>query len=142
MLVTLARPNYYSHLITPPLGIGYVAGYLREKGIECRVVDGLNLGLDAAAMADACAGSEIVGLTCLSDYYPEIVELTKLMKRRGQCVALGGPHASALPQETLDETGCDFVVVGEGEQTMAEIVAYVDAGGNGELPAGVVSSHG
>ncbi len=142
MLVALARPNYYTHLITPPLGIGYVAGYLRQEGIDCRIIDGLNLGLNTPALADACADADLVGFTCLTDFLPEVVDATKALKEMGKPVAIGGPHATALPQETLAQTGCDFVVVGEGEKTMAELARYVEAGRTGEPPAGVLAATG
>ncbi len=142
MQVALARPNYYTHLITPPLGVGSLSAYLRARGVECRLVDGLRDRLDADALARACEGADIVGLTCLSDFFPETIEAARALKAAGAVVVIGGPHASALPQETLEQTGADYVVVGEGEQTLAELVDYVRGGARGEPPAGVVAAAG
>ena len=137
MLVALVRPNYYTHLITPPLGIGYIAGYLRSHGVDCTVIDGLNRGLDTEALAAACEDADLVGISCLSDFLAETIDLTAALKARGKRVVIGGPHASALPKETVAETGADLVIVGEGEQTMAELVAYAEGGEQGTLPEGV-----
>jgi len=142
MRVVLTRPSYYTHLITPALGIGYIAGYMRHAGIECNIVDGLNLGLGTEALVQACADADLVGITCLSDYYLDTIELSRGLKATGKRVVIGGPHASALPQQTLQETGADFVAVGEGEQTLVELAAYVEAGGTGPPPEGVWAGNG
>ena len=140
MRITLTRPQYYTHLITPPLGIGYISAYVRRAGIECRIVDGLNLGLGASALADACAEADLVGISCLSDYFLDTIELAHALKARGKVVVVGGPHASALPEQTLRETGADFVAIGEAEQTMLELATYVDGGSKGKLPAGAMAA--
>ena len=141
MRVALVRPSYYTHLITPPLGIGYIAGYLRAVGIDCALIDGLNRGLGTQALANACEDADLVGISCLSDFLTETVELTEALKARGKRVVIGGPHASALPRETLAETGADLVIVGEGERTTAELAAYLEAGERGPLPEGVCAGN-
>ncbi len=126
MKVILTRPNYHSHLITPQLGMGYISSYLKANGIETEIIDGLNLSLTNAEIADRCASADLVGINCLSDYYPKVVELSHILKDRGHIVVIGGPHASVLPMETLAGTGADCVVVGEGEQTMLELVEALE----------------
>lgn len=121
MKVALTRPNYHSHLITPQLGLGYISSYIRERGFKSSIIDGLNLGLTNGEIVQRCADADLVGINCLSDYYPKVVELAGLLKARGKRVVIGGPHASVLPRETLMGTGADFVVVGEGEETMHEL---------------------
>ena len=41
---------------------------------------------------------------------------------------IGGPHASAFPKETIEETDIDFVVMGEGEHRLLELTRSLDAG--------------
>ncbi|MBI5827548.1 MAG: radical SAM protein [Deltaproteobacteria bacterium] len=123
MKIALTRPNYHSHLITPQLGLGYISSYLKERGFRTSIIDGLNLGLTHAEIAQRCSDAGMVGINCLSDYYPKVVELTRALKDRGKIVVIGGPHASVLPRETLIGTGCDYVVVGEGEETMYELAS-------------------
>lgn len=125
MKVALTRPNYHSHLITPQLGLGYISSYLKERGFSTSIIDGLNLSLTNEEITDKCGDADIVGINCLSDYYPKVVELSKMLKSKGKKVVIGGPHASVLPKETLMGTGADFVVVGEGEETMHELVSCI-----------------
>src|SRR3989338_11421819 len=104
MKVVLARPNYHSHLITPLLGIGYVSSYLKSKGMDTAVIDGLNLSLSNKDIAGRCADADLVGINCLSDYYPEVADLSRALKSMGKKVVIGGPHATVLPYETLKGT--------------------------------------
>lgn len=142
MKVTLTRPNYHSHLITPQLGMGYISSCLKAGGFESSIVDGLNHSLSNGEVALRCADADLVGINCLSDYYPKVVELTKLLKDRGKKVVIGGPHASVLPRETLLGTGADFVVVGEGEETMLELAEAIRDGKPTEGIKGLITRDG
>ena len=120
--IALVRPNYDSHLITPPLGLGYLSSYLKNRGHESRIIDGLNLDYSTSEILDKCAGSDIVGINCLSAYFLEVIELSRQLKKRGFTVVIGGPHASALPEMTLEATRADYIIVGEGELTFWELI--------------------
>jgi anaerobic magnesium-protoporphyrin IX monomethyl ester cyclase len=119
--IVLVRPNYHSHLITPPLGLGYLSAYLKHKGFDCEIIDGLNLGLPAEEIIRRCRGASLVGINCLSAYFRKVVDLSRKFKANGFKVVIGGPHASALPELTLAETCADYVVCGEGEFTLFEL---------------------
>jgi hypothetical protein len=82
MNVALIRPNHPSHLITPHLGLGYLASYARARGHEVRIVDGLNAGMSRAELIDRCRFAEVVGITCLSAYFLEVIALTQALKGR------------------------------------------------------------
>ncbi len=120
--IVLTRPDYHSFLITPPLGLGYLASYLKRAGYDVTVIDGLNEGLRSDEIVARCAGADLVGISTLSAYFLETIALAKALKEQGHLVVIGGAHASALPDLTLDETGADFVVVGEGELSVLELV--------------------
>ena len=47
----------------------------------------------------------------------------------------GGPHPSGAPQETLEYF--DYVVLGEGEETLPELVSVLQKGGNPEQVRGI-----
>jgi len=120
--IALVRPNYDSHLITPPLGLGYLSSYLKNRGHESRIIDGLNLDYSTSEILDKCAGSNIVGINCLSAYFLKVIELSRQLKKRGFTVVIGGPHASALPEMTLEATRADYIIMGEGELTFWELI--------------------
>lgn len=128
MIVALARPNYKTHLITPPLGIGYLSAYLKKKGIEAKIIDGLNLNLTNEEIVRKCRGADVVGVSILSYYFLIAADLCRKLKKAGKVVVIGGPHVSALPRLSLRETKADHAVVGEGEKALLKIVRAVQAG--------------
>jgi len=44
-------------------------------------------------------------------------------------VIAGGPHPTAAPEEVMQQTAADLVCIGEGEQTLADVVRELLAGG-------------
>jgi len=138
--IILTRPNYNSHLITPPLGLGYLAAYLKSRGHDVKLIDGLNLEINNSQIAARCADSDIVGIYCLSAYFPQVKDLSRRLKAINKTVAIGGPHASVLPELTLKETGADFAVIGEGEITLSELVDALAKKQRTDLIPGVFSA--
>ena len=140
--IYIVRPRYYTHLITPPLALGYLSSALKMAGYQPLVIDGLNLGLSNKELADRCDGADVVGITCCTPFLSEVTDLTAQLKRRKAMVVIGGPHPTFLPQETRAQTGCDYIVVGEGEQTFPELLDSIAAGrGSDDIP-GVVGESG
>jgi len=126
MKIALIRPNYETHIITPPLGLGYISSYLKKFGYEVRFIDGLNLRLKNEEIVKRVGDCEVIGIGVLTDYYLEAKDLIKKLKEKGKIIVLGGVHPSVLPKETLEETGADFAVIGEGELTIAELAEKLE----------------
>jgi anaerobic magnesium-protoporphyrin IX monomethyl ester cyclase len=124
MKVVLLRPNYNSHIITPPLGLGYLASFLKSQGIEVKIIDALRDNLPAQiVVSKVLAGKpDAVGITCLTAFYKEATELSLSLKRHGQRVIIGGVHPTFMPAETLRDTQADAVVCGEGEIALLHLV--------------------
>jgi len=124
MKIVLVRPNYKSHIITPPVGLGYLASFLNSHDIAVKIIDGLrdDVGPDelATKVVDECA--DAVGITCLTAFYREAVELSLRLKRAGQRIIIGGVHPTFLPHQTLKDSGCDYIIAGEGELALLALV--------------------
>jgi radical SAM superfamily enzyme YgiQ (UPF0313 family) len=128
MKVVLARPNYKTHLITPPLGIGYLSSYLKSKDVPCQIIDGLNLNLTNSEIAQKCVSADVIGISILSNYFLKATDLSKKLKKMGKVVVVGGPHATALPQLTLTKTKADYLIIGEGEKALYKLIKAVREG--------------
>lgn len=121
MKIILTRPDYHTHLITPALNLGYLSAYLKRAGFQAQIIDALNLSLSSESLVSLARDADLVGIYALSDFYPQVKDLTRRLKEKGLRVVIGGPHASCLPEETLQDTGADFVVIGEGEETLLDL---------------------
>lgn len=117
MNLVLVRPNYDSHIITPPLGLGYLASYLKKHGIGATIIDGLRDRLTPEGLFERILAKkpDAVGITCLTAFYDQAVRLSRRLKHSGVPVILGGVHPTFLPRETLRDSRADYVLRGEGE---------------------------
>jgi len=142
--------KYYSFMRpTPPLGLMYIAGYLRKEGISARIHElgifdpaqavttqgRIRFGLDDAAIRGLIQKEKpkVVGLTCMySIYYRDVVDIARLVKSVDPSITtvLGGNHATAYWKHILKDPAVDVVVRGEGEETFAETCRALLAGGS------------
>jgi len=88
--------------------------------------------------------SPLVGIGGLVTEYGEVVRLVKVIKKAHeyQIVVLGGPLATTHSEELLVASGADVAVIGEGEQTIVELVNAIEQGSSRELIKGIVYQDG
>ncbi len=110
-----------------PLGILYLASFIREHGHEVRVVDGEIANLKASEVIrelEAFQG-ELVGISSTTVVFCRALELAKEIKRfhPDMPIVLGGSHVSSNAASALSHPEFDFGVIGEGEETLLELVS-------------------
>jgi radical SAM superfamily enzyme YgiQ (UPF0313 family) len=108
--------------LLPPLGLLTVAALL-PKDWKIRLVD---LNVRPLAEAD-WHGIDLLLVTGMLVQRESLLELLAEAKSRGIATAAGGAYPTTAPQEVLD-AGCDFLIQGEGENTIPEMVAAIAAG--------------
>lgn len=139
------RPSPHAK-VSPPLGLAYLAGYAREHGHQVEVLD-LNLsGYNPRRVSLALKrfAPQIVGISAFTETYPNAVLIARHVKDHDASirVIMGGPHPSILPAEVVAEGAVDFVAVGEGEETLVELAAVLEAQGDPGGVAGLVWKRG
>lgn len=115
-----------------PLGILYLAAYVRENGHEVKIFDG-TFAPDRTAF-DVALNSEqpdVVGISCLIPTRTTALDLADRAGAAGAMVIVGGPDPTADPQPYLAGHSIDVVVHHEGEQTIVSLLDLVDAGTTG-----------
>jgi radical SAM superfamily enzyme YgiQ (UPF0313 family) len=138
--------------VQPPLGLGYIAATLRREGHTVCVVDGVGegigrhtafregswiYGLPIDEIVDRIdADTEVLGVGIMfSNFWPVSRELIRALRARfpRAVIVCGGEHVTALPDFVLDEAPIDYAVLGEGEETLSELLAHL-ANAPGSLP--------
>lgn len=119
----------------PPQGIMILATYLRENGFSnVHCFDAQLDDLSPEQTVDQLVGMEpdIVGLTAWTDFWYPTWKTARLLRERMPHVKIimGGPHCMVYPELTLEHSDADFVVSGDGEDSLLELMKDI-TGGNG-----------
>ncbi|MFH0731777.1 MAG: radical SAM protein [Candidatus Omnitrophota bacterium] len=112
----------------PPLGLLYLAAYARKEypEIDIKVLDSpaLRIGLENLESSLSAFCPSVVGITVNTITFSAALKTAEIIKKLfPACIIIvGGPHASILPEEFLASPHIDMVVIGEGEETFAELL--------------------
>lgn len=115
-----------------PLGLGYLAAVLKQKGFEVRIIDACFEGIPIEELLKQIKeyDPDIVGIGCLTHILRSAIELAgrvKLLNNEIKIV-MGGPHSTYDYQDLL-RAGCiDQIVIGEGERTFPELCSAIEQG--------------
>lgn len=140
----------FNNEATPPIGLAYIAGFLKEKGFSVEIVDAIGEALNQRYPLSDCPGFSAQGLTpdevvaripgdtqvigfsaMFSGEWPANRSLVERIRREhpNALIIAGGEHATALPEYILrDCPAIDFIVKGEGENTIYEVLDGLSSG--------------
>lgn len=118
--VALVNINFNIKNNDPPLGLAYLAAYARK---HCSLSDFIIVDAEDPLSVIRKEKPDIIGMGPLTGQYPEANLLAARIKSEmGTPILVGGHHISALPQH-LAGSHFDIAVIGEGEQTVLELVS-------------------
>ena len=140
--VTLVYPyfqpsNDNSIFRFPPLGLGYIASYLRDRGVTVQLVDCTFLNQEKALNKIQRSKPKIIGIQSMFSMKAKSIELADQLRNDCELLVAGGSLPTSNPEEYL--SSFDVVAVGEGEETMFEIVREFENGGDMSKIRGLVS---
>ena len=129
MRVAIVAPPYpLEEAPAPPLGVTYVAAAFENAGAEVRIFDYIVSGYTPEklrAQLDEFR-PDVVGSTSVTLNFPGAAEIVSTAKRHRPSLItmMGGPHVSFTAERSLIAyPGIDLIVRGEGEGTIAELMA-------------------
>jgi anaerobic magnesium-protoporphyrin IX monomethyl ester cyclase len=139
--VLLVTPPYHAGVVEsagrwPPLGLLYIAGALRQRGFEAEVYDAMSLEHSPAQIRERLEADRphIVATTAYTSSYYAAVEVLRIAKEVDPRIitVLGGVHPTFCYWDALKSYPhfIDFIVRGEGEVTMPELVEALAQGGD------------
>ena len=139
------------HLYHFPLGLLYLASVLRKNNLAVKIVDFNNLYCSKVlkGQLSGCTPQKYIEnffFQCIGDFMPDIVgvgcifsgafECAKIIARKAKeffpdiPVVIGGIHATIFSAEILKECDyIDYVVIGEGEETLLKLIKYINHDG-------------
>ncbi len=113
---------------SPSLGILMLAAVARHNDFDSTVIDASALELSEQELLHRITTltPDIIGISSTTLAIGNANALAAAVKRQFPSIitVVGGPHATAIPVETLERfSSLDIAVVGEGEETIAELLA-------------------
>ncbi len=105
----------------PPLGILYIAAYLKQQGHRVDVYDSTFELKESFRQFIGTHRPSVVGISSNLMTKLTVLEQIGHCKSYGCTVVVGGPDVPEYVTDYLDY-GADVAVIGEGEATMAELV--------------------
>ncbi|MCK4331987.1 MAG: cobalamin-dependent protein, partial [Thermoplasmatales archaeon] len=133
MKILLINPRLraWSPNIWVPLGLTYIAAVLEKDGHTVEIVDMNEKKMnDDDLRANLKEDVDVVGITGMITEYQKILKIIDIAKDKflDRKVILGGPLATTLPQQLLEQSKADFIVIGEGENTMPILIHAMERG--------------
>ena len=143
-----------------PMGLAYLAGVIeKEKKVELFILDALAEGGKKYGNNFCLAGlsfseikkriiaikPDVVGVTSMfTAYSNDAHDIAKIIKKidRRILVIFGGSHASCNYDYVLNDPNVDFVIKGEGEETLLEFLRSVISNKNLKNIKGVIYRKG
>jgi anaerobic magnesium-protoporphyrin IX monomethyl ester cyclase len=109
-------------------GPSILAGLIRGLGYPFRLFDQRD-SFDPEQLRGLTAGFDVIGISVWGDSFSYVRRVVEILKEEQpeRPVILGGPLATAIPQLLLEATKADFVVAGEGELTLTELLDHLTA---------------
>lgn len=127
----------------PPLGLMYIAGYLKQYNPEHKIIiydaDAKNATYDDVRNCVKTTAPDVVGITAFSNSLLDVLKVVKTVKEINEKthICLGGHHAIFYPRECVKLPGVDSIVYGEGEIPFNELINKIEMGAAIENISGV-----
>ncbi|TSC52360.1 MAG: radical SAM domain-containing protein [Parcubacteria group bacterium LiPW_39] len=123
--VILVQINYsqdHSEKILP-MGILSVGSALKRHGFEVELINITEKEIDKTVAKVMAKNPLLVALSVMTGRQTKhSAEFSKKIKEHSSVKVLwGGIHPSLLPEQCLNESYIDFVIIGEGEETSVEL---------------------
>jgi radical SAM superfamily enzyme YgiQ (UPF0313 family) len=105
----------------PPLGLLYICAHLRQKGMDVEVFDSTFSTRQQLLDALQNGPPSVLGIYANLMTRTNVIDILRGAKDAGWKTIVGGPEPGAYIENYLD-AGADFVVIGEGEVTLEELL--------------------
>ena len=130
----------------PPIGLCYVAGALRKAGHDVSAIDPTGEGIERLIPIDETgqtvrrgltdeeiidripADAELIGFSLMfsQDWLQARALINAVRERFPRAILVaGGEHFAAEPEGAITTSGLDYVLVGEGDRVICDLVEYV-----------------
>ncbi len=110
----------------PPLGLLYLGTVLENNGFEVKIIDcvPMKIGYEQLENEIEKFSPYAVGITTFTTSMVDVLLTAKLVKKVNNKIhtIIGGHHATLYPKESIKYNNIDYILQGEGEETLIELL--------------------
>ncbi len=125
-----------------PLTFAYLAGEIRKAGFEPIIYDAMTKQHDFKDIEKTIETlmPDYVATTAITSTVNDAIRILEITKGINQRIVtiIGGVHPTFMYREVINNPAVDFVVRGEGEKTLVELLQYLLSGNSPESVKGIV----
>lgn len=112
-----------------PLGLAYIASYLKQKGFNTNVLDMAYDTYEEKTLKEFLLRScpKVVGISFTTHTRLQALEIAKWVRRAlsNVHITMGGHHVTSDSGGTLKNCDIDSIIVGDGEEAMYELCSSI-----------------
>ena len=124
--------HIFSRTRIPRLGAIMMATILRDRGYNTKVFIEDIAKIDWSLLEDA----DMICISSITSTAPRAYEIAKRFSGKKIPVVMGGPHSTFMTEESLQHA--NYVVRGEGEETIIELVNLLSGNANINQHVGII----
>lgn len=113
-----------------PLGLGYIASVLQNSGYDVEVFDINAHRWPKEEVEEKIKNAEfdVVGIGAIVTVYRYVKWLIAIIKKYHPTkkIVIGGSVGTSIPHIILEKTGADIICIGEGEDTVVELINAIE----------------
>ncbi len=141
MKILLLNPPFVDHsqygkpvLLSPcpGTGLGYLYSCLKKHNYNCKIHDFLFDSWDYIESVIREENADVIGITCLTEGRYNAFKLLSLIRKinKKTIVIFGGHHSTYMYKQLLEHFDIDYVVHGEGERKLLNLIRAIE----GKIP--------
>ncbi|RPJ85322.1 MAG: radical SAM protein [Acidobacteria bacterium] len=126
ILLIRAKPTFMDMIVGIPIGLVYIAPIAEKRGHHVEILD---LALEADPHPVLLRKLEerkwdLAGLSCMTPEFEGAEIAARQIKEFDPALPIifGGQHPTIVPEQAVSQEFCDFVCIGEGEETFGHFV--------------------
>jgi len=135
--ILFITPPYHAGVVESagrwmPLSFVYLAGAVRRAGYKAEIYDAMTKQhtLEDIALRLKSTAFDIIAITSITSTLPAAIEVLRLAKNihPSATTIMGGVHPTFCADEIFDKYGdtVDYIVTGEGEETLPTLLKALD----------------
>ena len=117
-----------------PVGLAYIMTAVRNAGFEFDLIDMDINFIDMVDLEDRLSRKiyDVYAFGCIVTGFKFVRQISDIIKRKNykSLIIAGNSVADSIPEILLKETKVDIAVIGEGDNTIVELLKNIEAGGS------------